>query len=59
MYNVETKRPAWDVYVELVAATYAAKSASPAEAADKAAQFADQLCLERARRSVIKKGQKK
>lgn len=51
MFNtITTSRYVWDIYAEIAAAKYAKSGSHPENAAKSAAMFADQMCIERAKR---------
>lgn len=49
-YSSTTGRFIWDIYAEIAAAKYAKEGHHPETAAKEAAMFADQMCIERAKR---------
>ena len=56
MFNIRTEssRYVWDIYAEIAANRYSDdKSLTPHQAADRAAEFADWMCRQRAKRFPI------
>jgi len=59
MFNtITTTRYVWDIYAEIAAAKYAKNGSHPETAAKSAAMFADQMCIERAKRFPQKEEKK-